>query len=108
MPDRPKRFRPIGIPERPKRRDVRPNAGKRGYDARWRKARLRYLATHPLCVYCEKQGRKVAARCVDHIVPHDGNQELFWDMENNWQALCTPCHSRKTAKHDKGFGHVKS
>jgi 5-methylcytosine-specific restriction protein A len=32
---------------------------------------------------------------VDHIIPHRGNRELFWDTEN-WQALCTPCHNRKT------------
>ena len=30
---------------------------------------------------------------VDHIVPHRGDQELFWDVANNWQALCRQCHS---------------
>ena len=34
---------------------------------------------------------------VDHIIPHKGNLELFWD-EDNLQALCKPCHDRKTAK----------
>ena len=36
-----------------------------------------------------------SATVVDHITPHQGNQNLFWDT-NNWQALCKPCHDRKT------------
>lgn len=75
----------------------------RGYDARWRKARLIYLRYHPLCVACAP--RVVAANEVDHIVPHRGDQELFWDQDN-WQALCKPCHSKKTANEDGGFGNA--
>ena len=37
---------------------------------------------------------------VDHIIPHRGDQKLFWDR-NNWQALCKPCHDRKTGKEDR-------
>lgn len=44
-----------------------------------------------------------AATEVDHIIPHRGDQQLFWDT-NNWQGLCKPCHSRKTAQEDGGFG----
>lgn len=40
---------------------------------------------------------------VDHIVPHKGNHELFWDRDN-WQALCHHCHSVKTATEDGGWG----
>ena len=29
---------------------------------------------------------------VDHIRPHEGNQELMWDMDN-LQSLCASCHS---------------
>ncbi|MGN0150610.1 MAG: HNH endonuclease, partial [Clostridia bacterium] len=36
---------------------------------------------------------------VDHIVPHRGDERLMWD-ENNWQALCKPCHDNKTGKED--------
>nr|WP_292832122.1 HNH endonuclease signature motif containing protein [Mesorhizobium sp.] len=28
---------------------------------------------------------------------------LFWDR-SNWQPLCKPCHDRKTATSDGGFG----
>jgi 5-methylcytosine-specific restriction protein A len=34
---------------------------------------------------------------VDHIIPHRGDQYLFWDQEN-WQALCKDCHDRKTGR----------
>ena len=74
----------------------------RGYDARWRKARLSFLADNPLCVHCAP--RVVAAKEVDHIVPHRGDYDLFWDQEN-WQGLCSVCHSRKTATEDGGFGN---
>ena len=74
-------------------------AAPRGYDARWRKARRRYLEKHPLCAECAKHGRYVRATDVDHIVPHRGDPALFWD-ENNWQPLCHSCHSQKTRRED--------
>ncbi len=74
---------------------LRGSAESRGYDARWRKARKAFLQKHPLCVECYKAGRLTPATVVDHIVPHRGNQGLFWD-EGNWQALCKACHDRKT------------
>lgn len=64
---------------------------------RWRHARLRFLAAHPLCADCADLGLVVAAAEVDHIVPHRGDARLMWDRAN-WQALCKPCHSRKTAR----------
>jgi len=39
--------------------------------------------------------RLVLGTQTDHIIPHRGDQALFWD-ETNWQRLCLPCHSRKT------------
>ena len=45
-------------------------------------------------------GRKyVRATVVDHIIPHRGDQKLFWD-QNNWQALCKSCHDKKTLTED--------
>ena len=75
------------------------SASSRGYDSRWRKARAQFLAEHPLCEECRKNGRYTKATDVDHIVAHRGDPELFWDR-NNWQALCHVCHSRKTNKED--------
>lgn len=83
--------------------DRRLSAAKRGYDGQWRKARAGFLKKHPLCVDCEKEGQLNAATEVDHIIPHKGDKELFWDR-NNWQGLCKMHHSRKTAREDGGFG----
>ncbi len=74
---------------------MRGGADARGYDARWRIARKRYLSQHPLCVECLKENKLTPATVVDHIVPHRGDQKLFWD-ESNWQPLCKDCHDRKT------------
>lgn len=95
----------------------RGTAHERGYTKRWHKARTTYLSRHPLCVECAKHDRVVPATDVDHIIPHrlkealdsgDADriaraQELFWDTKN-WQSLCHPHHSRKTAREDGGFG----
>ena len=39
------------------------------------------------------------ASVVDHIKPHKGDYDLFWD-EANHQALCKRCHDIKTATED--------
>lgn len=70
---------------------TRLSAAKRGYNARWRKARLAHLSIEPFCRLCKSQGRIVAAAVVDHIVAHRGDEELFWDPDN-WQSLCKRCH----------------
>jgi len=74
---------------------------KRGYDNRWRKARLGFLRAHPLCEECLKEGIIVEATVVDHIIPHEGVPSLFWD-ESNWQSLCKMHHDIKTATEDRG------
>lgn len=84
----------------------RVSSAKRGYGVAWRRARLAFLADHPLCEECRREGRLTPATVVDHITPHKGNRELFWD-EKNWQALCKRCHDRKTAKEDGGFGNKR-
>lgn len=52
-------------------------------------------------------GRIVAADELDHIIPHDGDYDRFWDR-GNWQGGCKTCHSTKTAREDGGFGHRRS
>ena len=81
-------------------RGDRRNSHERGYNYQWRKARARYLQSHPLCAYCMKQGKTEAATVVDHIVKHSGNQDLFWD-ESNWQALCKLHHDSTKQREEK-------
>ena len=64
----------------------RPTARKRGYDSAWDKARAAFLEHHPFCVRCGEPGT-----VVDHIKPHRGDMQLFWDW-TNWQTLCAACH----------------
>lgn len=75
----------------------RGTAAQRGYDGKWQQARKGFLAKHPLCAECLKNGIYTPATVVDHIVPHRGNKALFWD-KNNWQSLCQYHHNQKTAR----------
>lgn len=72
---------------------------KKIYNKRWEKFSKAYLQAHPLCVECMKQGKYTKATVVDHIIPHRGNQKLFWD-QSNMQPLCKRCHDRKTLTED--------
>lgn len=75
----------------------RESAARRGYGRRWREASQAFLLERPLCAECARRGMTTLAAVVDHILPHRGDQDLFWDREN-WQPLCKPCHDRKTAR----------
>jgi 5-methylcytosine-specific restriction enzyme A len=90
-------------PSRRRAPEDRPSSAARGYGYRWQKYRAAYLAANPLCVECLKRGETTAATVVDHVVPHRGDQVLFWAPTNH-QPLCKPDHDRKTAKEDGGFG----
>ena len=64
------------------------------HSTRWRKASDMHKAEYPLCAECERQGRITPAYLTDHIIPHNGDYDLFWD-EKNWQNLCSACHEIK-------------
>lgn len=81
------------------KQDNRPSASKRGYNSKWQQARKSYLSRHPLCVRCQAKGKYTQATVVDHITPHRGDKNLFWDS-NNWQPLCKACHDHKTWAED--------
>ena len=79
----------------------RPSANDRGYTYQWHKERKKFLAENPWCSECLKRGIYTPATEVDHVKPHKGNQELFWDR-SNWDSKCKSCHSRKTRLEDMG------
>jgi 5-methylcytosine-specific restriction endonuclease McrA len=76
-------------------------SGQRGYTYAWQKASKAYLREHPLCVMCARLRRVTAATLVDHIEPHRGDMELFWNRRN-WQSLCTTCHSSVKKREEAG------
>lgn len=75
------------------------SAHERGYGHKWRKARNLYLQANPLCVYCQEDGRIEPATVVNHVIPHKGDQTLFWDQEN-WAAVCRLHHDSTIAREE--------
>ena len=75
-------------------------AAARGYGSRWRRLSKSFLRAHPLCAQCQREGKYVKATVVDHIRPHRGDPELFWNPEN-WQPLCKHHHDVKTRNEDQ-------
>jgi len=64
--------------------------------------RKRQLREHPLCALCLKEGVVVAATVADHVVPHQGDYQLFWHGE--LQSLCVQHHNNsKRFEELKGF-----
>lgn len=86
--------------------DRRPNERERGYDAKWRRNSARFLKANPTCIDCGAPSQQA-----DHD-PYT-RAELIARGEPHpeaWRWLkprCTPCHSRKTATHDGGFGNAR-
>jgi len=63
------------------------------------KRRASWLARHPLCVSCLKDGAIIMGEEVDHIVPlYKGGR----DIEANLQTLCKRHHDAKT-RQDMGW-----
>lgn len=73
--------------------DQRGSATERGYGYHWQQVSAAYLRRSPECVVCGAQ-----ATDVDHIVPRSRGGT---DDEDNLQALCHSCHSRKTRRVDR-------
>ena len=71
--------------------------------AAWRQIRAGILSVEPLCRECGKKRVIRPATQVDHIDGDDSNNEF-----ENLQPLCGPCHSRKTARENGGFGNQKA
>lgn len=70
--------------------------------AGWKSLRNIILSRDYMCQICKE---RISTVC-DHIKPHRGNWNMFIDPAN-LQGLCEPCHDRKTALEDGGFGNVR-
>lgn len=71
---------------------------------RWRKRSLFQLREQPLCRMCEDHGVATPADVADHIIPHNGNEMLFW--YGKLQSLCFSCHNSSKAQLE-AKGYVK-
>ncbi|WP_217638639.1 HNH endonuclease signature motif containing protein [Nitrosospira multiformis] len=70
------------------------------YNYRWQQERKVFLGRNPFCAQCAKQGKRTIATIVDHIIPHKGDLEKFWNKDN-WQAMCKPCHDSHKQRLEK-------
>lgn len=60
--------------------------------ARWRALRMAVLVRdHFTCRMCGRLEGNTSLLVGDHIIPHKGNEALFWD-ETNVQCVCKSCH----------------
>ena len=62
----------------------------RRYGSAWRKARSKFLAEHPFCELCRREGRLTRATVAHHI---KATRYGGTDDEENLMALCQRCHS---------------
>ena len=67
------------------------------YGRRWKRARLWFLAEHPLCRDCEAEGRQEGATEVHHEPKHGGDAVAFWDTAR-WVGLCKRHHDTRTGR----------
>ena len=68
----------------------------RYHTTKWRKLRLIFLKSNPLCKLCKEVGKTNPANVVDHITPvsQDNSDNNFWN--GPYQGLCTACNNRKS------------
>ena len=75
--------------------------------AAWKKARAAQLRASPLCRMHQQIGQAVEATVADHITPHRGDLNLFYDA-GNLQSLCKRCHdAHKQAQEHNADGLVR-
>lgn len=74
------------------------------YDrARYKRMRAMRLQEEPLCRYCMSRFKRVTEATVcDHIVPHKGDEDMFFDYANT-QSLCKPCHDQHKQREELGL-----
>ena len=61
--------------------------------ARWKRLRAAtFLKDMYQCQMCKRAEHNTSKLVADHIKPHRGRLELFWDASNIW-TLCASCHS---------------
>lgn len=63
---------------------------------RWKSLSSNFLRRHPKCVFCGE-----ASQVTDHIIPHHGDELLFYRI-SNLQPLCKTCHDSVKAKMENG------
>jgi 5-methylcytosine-specific restriction endonuclease McrA len=71
------------------------------YSHEWTQASLEFRRQHSKCLGCGNP-----ATIVDHVVPHRGDQKVFWD-KRNWQPSCEQCHKRVKSILEKRWSNAE-
>jgi hypothetical protein len=105
----PRKFRP---PHRPsaadaeRQRDAERRAAlatRRLYSTqRWRKLAKAELAAERLCCMCLREGVVTIATIRDHVEPHRGDVDKFWNGPR--QSLCKPHHDSAKQREEAQTG----
>jgi 5-methylcytosine-specific restriction endonuclease McrA len=67
----------------------------------WRAYSKDFRIRNPLCIDCLENNVATPTEVTDHIKPHRGDLQLFWDPTNH-APRCKRCHDRKTSTVDGG------
>ena len=71
--------------------------------SRWRSLRWDVLvAAHFTCARCQQAGDS-PDMVADHVRPHRGDRDLFFDREN-LQCLCAHCHNSDKQREERAGG----
>ena len=84
---------------------ARPNRIVRRWYHTQRWVHLRAQVLVEACYTCAHCGVVSLHLEVDHIVKHEGDPLRFWD-HTNLQALCAPCHTKKTNREMGRYGSI--
>jgi 5-methylcytosine-specific restriction endonuclease McrA len=90
MPTAPQSFR--ASKRKTERQFSRGTKQQRGYGGEWERISKLYRQSHPVCEICNA----APAVDTDHIRPFHGVSDPLRTDWSNLQAVCRPCHARKT------------
>ncbi|HEX5935972.1 MAG TPA: HNH endonuclease signature motif containing protein [Pseudorhizobium sp.] len=77
------------------------------YDtAAWKRLRQHQLTMEPLCRFCLEVEDVTEADTVDHVEPHRGQLDLFYDPDN-LQSLCRSCHDGRKRRIERGKADIR-
>ena len=75
------------------------------WTSRWRKKAKAQIAAEPLCRRCKAKGLAIPATVANHVTPHKGDINLFWN--GPLESSCKPCHDGETHSEERrGFSNA--
>ena len=106
-PPPPSRFGPVPFQTEADRSRFRRevNPWRKWYDtAEWKAlARACKIAAHYTCAMCGRVAGGKGEAVADHVKPHRGDRDLFFDA-SNLQCLCKDCHDKHKQAAERAAG----